>query len=111
MRHFKIVTKSQEKLKKRFSTGSNLESELRNDQIDIPGAIYRQDRRVKFQRLFSELNDAFLKLVRKTEEFFNLAGKIEKPDSIYPIQEPGLDDVTKNKDEFLQVATSFIDCP
>ena len=43
------------------------------------------------------------------EDLFGLASKTEVPDSIYPVLEQGLDDVTQNKDIFLLVARSYID--
>ena len=47
------------------------------------------------------LNDALFKLVQTNEELFDMASKIENPDSIYSILEHWLDDVTKNNDEFV----------
>ena len=103
------MTKSQEKLKKLFSARSNLKSELRNIHKDITDVIDRQDRRVKFEQLSSKLKDSFCKLVLKNGELFDLAGKTENPDSIYPILEQWFDNVAKNNDEFLQAARSYID--
>ena len=97
-----------EKLKKLFNAGSNLESELRNIHKDITNAIDRQNRRVKVERLVSKLKDVFSKLVPKNEELFDLASKAENPDSIYPVLEKWLDDVTKNNDKFLLAARSYI---
>ena len=45
----------------------------------------------------------------KNEELFDLASKAENPDSIYPVLEQWLDDVTKNDDIFLLAARSYID--
>ena len=99
----------QEKLKKLFNARSILESELRNIHKDITDAIDRQDRRVKVERLISELKFVFSKLVQKNEELFDLASKAENPESIYPVLEQWLDDVTKNNDKFLFAARSYID--
>ena len=98
-----------EKLKTLFNARSNLESELRNIHMNITDAIDRQDRRVKVERLVSKLEDVFSKLVQKNEELFDLASQAEKPDSIYPVLEQWLDDVTKNNDKFLLPARSYID--
>ena len=38
-----------------------------------------------------------------------MASKTENPDSIYPVLEQWLDDVTKNNDKFLLAARSYID--
>ena len=103
------MTEQQEKLKKLFNARSNLESELRNIHKDITDAIDRQDRRVKVERLVSKLKDVFSKLVEKNEELFELASKAENPESIYPVLEQGLDDVTKNNDKFLLAARSYTD--
>ena len=93
------MAEQQEKLKKPFNARSNLESELRNINKDITDAIDRQDRRVKVERLVSKLKDVFSKLVQKNEELFDLASKTENPDSIYPVLEQWLDDVTNNTDK------------
>ena len=103
------MAEQQEKLKKLFNARSNLESELCNIHKDITDAINRQDRRVKLERLVSKLKDVFSKLVQKNEELFDLASKAENPDSIYPVLEQWLDDVTKNNDKFLLAARSYID--
>ena len=99
----------QEKLKKLFKARSDLESELCNIHKDITDNIDCQDRRVKIERLVSKLKDVFSKLVQKNEELFDLASKAENPDSIYPVFEQWLDDVTKNNDKILLAARSYID--
>ena len=88
------MAEQHEKLKKLFNARSNLESELRNIHKNITDAIDCQDRRVKTERLVSKLKDVFSKLVQKNEELFDLASKAENPDSIYPVLEQWLDDVT-----------------
>ena len=103
------MAEQQEKTKKLFNARSNLESELCNIHKDITDAIDRHDRRVRVERLVSKLKDVFIKLVRKNEELFDLASKAENPDSIYPVLEQWLDDVTKNNDKFLLAARSYID--
>ena len=103
------MAEQQEKLKKLFNARSNLESELRNIHKHITDAIDRQDRRVKVERLVSKLKDVFSKLVEKNEELFDLASKAENPESIYPVLEQWLDDVTKNNDKILLAARSYID--
>ena len=103
------MAEQQEKLKKLFNAGSNLESELCNIHNDITDAIDRQDRRVKVESLVSKLKDVFSKLVQKNEELFDLASKAENPESIYPVLEQWLDDVTKNNDKLLLAARSYID--
>ena len=103
------MAEHQEKMKKLFNARSNLESELCNIHKDITDAIDRQDRRVKIERLVSKLKEVFSKLVQKNEELFNLVSKAENPNSIYPVLEQWLDDVTKNNDKFLLAARSYID--
>ena len=103
------MAEQHDKLKKIFNARSNLESDSRNIHRDITDAIDRQDRRVKFERLVSKLKDVFSKLVQKNEEIIDLASKAENPDSIYPVLEQWLDDVTKNNDKFLLAARSYID--
>ena len=76
------MAEQQEKLKKFFNARTNLDSELRNTNKDITDAIDRQDRRVKVERLVSNLKDVFSKLVQKNEERFDLASTAENPDSI-----------------------------
>ena len=96
-------------MKKLFNARSNLKSELRNIHKDIKNATDSQDRRVNVERLVSKLKDVFSKLLLKNEELFDLASKAENPDSIYPVLEQWLDDVTKNNDKFLLAARSYID--
>ena len=103
------MTEQQEKLKKLFNAKSHPESELCNIHKDITDAIDCQDRRVKVERLVSKLKDVFSKLVQKNEELFDLASKAENPDSIYPVLEQWLDNVTNNNDKFLLAARSYID--
>ena len=103
------MAEHQDKLKKLFNARSNLESELCNIHNYITDAIDRQDRRVKVERVVSKLEDVFSKLVQKNEELFEFASKAENPDSIYPVLEQWLDDVTKNNDKFLLAARSYID--
>ena len=96
-------------MKKLLIARSNLKSELGNIHKDITDAIDWQDRRIKVKRLLSKLKDAFCKKVQKKAEHFDLASETENPDSIYPIREQWLDCATKNNDEFLQAARSYID--
>ena len=103
------MTEQREKLKKLFNSRSILESDLHNIHKDIKDAIDRHDRRVENERLVSNLKDVFCKLVQKTEELFDLASKAENPDSIYPVLEQRLDDVTKKNDNFLLAARGYID--
>ena len=103
------MAEQQKKLIKLFNSRFDLESELCNIHKDITDSIDRQDRRVKVERLVSKLKDVFSKLVQKNEELFDLASKAENPDSIYPVLELWLDDVTKNTDKFLLAARSYID--
>ena len=103
------MAEQQDKLKKLLNARSNLESELCNIHKDITDAIDRRDRKVKVERLVSKLKDVFSKLVQKNEDLFDLASKAENPESIYPVHEQWLDDVTKNNDKFLLAARSYID--
>ena len=97
-------------MKKKLSNArSNQKSELGKTPKDTTDAIDRQDSWVKIERLVSKLKDVFSKLVQKNEELFDLAGKAENPDSIYPVLELWLDDVTKNNDNFLHATRSYID--
>ena len=94
------MTESQEKLKKLFIAGCNLESELRNIQ-KISLTPDKTGRKEQLLMLNDWLNDALFKLVQTNEELFDMASKIENPDSIFSILEHWLDDVTKNNDEFV----------
>ena len=94
------MAEQQEKLKKLFNARSNLESEFCNVHMDITDALDRQDRRVKVERLVSQLKDVFSKLVQKNEELIELVSKAENPDSICPVLEQWLDDVTNNNEKF-----------
>ena len=47
--------------------------------------------------------------MEKNEELLDLASKAENPDSIYPVLEQWLEEVTKNNDKFLLAARSYID--
>ena len=98
------MTEQQEKLKKLHNIRSNLYSKLSNINKDITDVIDRQDRRVKVKRLVSKLKTVFSKLVRKNEELFDLARKVEHPDSIYFVLEQWLDDVTKKNNKVLLAA-------
>ena len=103
------MAEQQEKLKKLLNARSNLESELCSIHKDITDAIDRQDRRFKIESLVSKLKDVFSKLVQKNKELFYLASKAENSDSIYPVLDQLLDDVTKNNDKFLLAVRSYID--
>ena len=103
------MAEQQVKLKKFFNARFNLASELCNIHREITDAIDRQDRRVKVVRLVFKLKDVFRKLVQKNAELFDLASSAENPDSIYPVLQQWLDDVTKNNDKFLHAARSYID--
>ena len=103
------MAEQQRKLKKLFNASSSLESELSNIRKDITDAIDCQDRRVKVERLVSMLKDVFSEVVQKNEELFDLASKAENPESIYPVLEQWLDDVTKNNDKYLLAARGYID--
>ena len=81
------MAEQQEKLKKLFNAGSNLESELCNIHKAITDAIDGQDSRVKVERLVFKLKDVFSKLMQKNEELIGLASKAENPDSNYPVLE------------------------
>ena len=103
------MAEQQEKLKKFFNAKCNPESELRNIFKDITDAIDHQDRRVKVECLVSKLKDVFSKLVPKNAELFDLASKTENPNTIYPVPEQCLDDVTKNNDKILLAVRGYID--
>ena len=45
--------------------------------------------------------------MQKNEELFELASKAENPDSIYPVLEQWLVDITKNNDQILLAARSY----
>ena len=47
--------------------------------------------------------------MQKNEKLFDLASKAKNPDSIYPVLEQWLDDVTKNNGKFLLATRSYID--
>ena len=59
--------------------------------------------------MVSKVKDVYSKLVQKNEELFDLASKVENPDSIYPVLEQWLDEVTKNYDKFLLAGGNYID--
>ena len=59
--------------------------------------------------MISKLKVVFSKLVQKNKELFDSASKAENPESIYPVLEQWLDDVTKNNEKFLLAARSYID--
>ena len=82
---------------------------MHNIHKDITDAIDWQDRRVKVERLVSMSKDVFSKLVQRNEELFDLASKIENPDSIYPVLEHWLEDITTNNDKCLLAARNCID--
>ena len=46
--------------------------------------------------------------MQKSKELFDLASKAENPDSIYPVLEQWLDNVTRNNDKFLLAAKSYV---
>ena len=102
------MAEQQEKLKGLYNARSNLESEMRNIHKNITDTKDWPDRRVKFEQLDFKLKDAFSGLLQKNEDQFDLASETENPDSISLVLEQCLDYATKNNEEFLLAARSYI---
>ena len=104
----KIMTTLQDKFNKLYSARTKLEAELNNIYGEINNAIDKQDRKVKIERLFVKCKDAFIRVVDKNEELFDLAQKTENPDAACKNLEKWLETVTKKTDEFIAAARGYI---
>ena len=71
----------QDKFNKLYRARAKLEAELNNIFGEITNALYKQDRKVKIERLIVKCKDAFTRIVDKNEELFDLAQKTEDPDA------------------------------
>ena len=68
----------------------------------------KQDRKVKIERLIVKCKDAFIRVVDKNEELFDLTQKTEDPDAACMNLEKWLETVTKKTDEFIAAARGYI---
>ena len=75
------MTTLQDKFNKLYSARAKLEAELNNIYGEINNAVDKQDRKVKIERLLVKCKDAFIRVVDKNEELFDLAQKTENPDA------------------------------
>ena len=104
----KIMTTLQDKFNKLYSARAKLEAELNNIYGEINNAVDKQDRKVKIERLLVKCKDAFIRVVDKNEELFDLAQKSENPDAACKNLEKWLETVTKKTDEFIAAARGYI---
>ena len=104
----KIMTTLQDKFNKLYSARAKLEAELTNIYGEINNAVDKQDRKVKIERLLVKCKDAFIRVVDKNEELFDLAQKTENPDAACKNLEKWLETVTKKTDEFIAAARGYI---
>ena len=75
------MTTLQDKLKKLYSARAKLEAELNNIYGKINNVVDKQDRKVTIELLIVKSKDAFIRVVDKIEELFDLEQKIEDPDA------------------------------
>ena len=102
------MTTLQDKFNKLYSARAKLEAELNNIYCEINNAVDKQDRKVKIERLLVKCKDAFIRVVDKNEELFDLAQKTENPDAACKNLEKWLETVTKKTDEFIAAARGYI---
>ena len=102
------MTTLQDKFNKLYSARAKLEAELNNIYGEINNAVDKQDRKVKIERLLVKCKDAFIRVVDKNEELFDLAQKTENPDAACKNLEKWLESVTKKTDEFIAAARGYI---
>ena len=102
------MTTLQDKFNKLYNARAKLEAELYNIYVEINNAVDKQDRKVKIERLLVKCKDAFISVVDKNEELFDLAQKTENPDAACKNLEKWLDTVTKKTDEFIAAARGYI---
>ena len=102
------MTTLQDKFNKLYSARAKLEAELNNIYGEINNAVDKQDRKVKIERLIVKCKDAFIRVVDKNEELFDLAQKTENPDAACKNLEKWLETVTKKTDEFIAAARGYI---
>ena len=102
------MTTLQDKFNKLYSARAKLEAELNNIYGEINNAVDKQDRKVKIECLLVKCKDAFIRVVDKNEELFDLAQKTENPDAACKNLEKWLETVTKKTDEFIAVARGYI---
>ena len=102
------MTEHQQKFRKLYNARYILESELLNIHENITDAIDWEAMRFRVGRLVYKLKDVFSKLMQKNEELFDLASEAEKPNSVFPVLEHWLDDLTKSNSELFLAARSYI---
>ena len=102
------MTTLQDKFNKLYSARAKLEVELNNIYGEINNAVDKQDRKIKIERLLVKCKDAFIRVVDKNEELFDLAQKTENPDAACKNLEKWLETVTKKTDEFIAAARGYI---
>ena len=102
------MTTLQDKFNKLYSARAKLEAERNNIYGEINNAVDKQDRKVKIERLLVKCKDAFIRVVDKNEELFDLAQKTENPDAACKNLEKWLETVTKKTDEFIAAARGHI---
>ena len=101
------MARLQDKFNKLCSARAKLEAELNNIYGEINNAVYKQDRKVKIERLILKCKDAFNRVVDKNEELFDLAQRTEDRDAARKNLEKWLETVTEKTDEFLAVARGY----
>ena len=102
------MTISQVRFNKLHSAKVKLEVELNNNYGEIKNAVDKQDRKVETERLIVKCKDAFIRVVDKKEELFDLAQKTEDPDAACKNLEKWLETVTKKTDELIAAARGYI---
>ena len=98
----------QDKFNRLYSARAKLEAEVNNIYGEINNAVDKQDRKIKIERLIVKCKDAFIRVVDKNEELFDLAEKTEDPDAACKNLEKWLETVTKKTDEFIAAAREYI---
>ena len=99
------MTTLQDKFNKLYKARAKLEAELNNIYGEINNAV---DKQVKIERLLVKCKDAFIGVVDKNEELFDLAQETENPDAACKSLEKWLETVTKKTDEFVAAARGYI---
>ena len=97
-----------QKMKKLYAARSKREAELHAIHEDILHCINNQSRRVKFERLVTRCNEAFMTVVDKNEDLIAFAGKTEDPSALVPSLESYLEAMTTKNDKILTSAQNYI---
>ena len=97
-----------QKVKKLYAARAKREAELHAIHKDILHCINSKSRRVKFERLVTKCNEAFITVVDKNEDLIAFARKTEDPSSLFPSSESYSEARTTKNDKILTSSRNYV---